>query len=60
VRWTPYWAVVAGDACVAPDGEWTRLQVRQAGEIRLATRFALDRIGADAARCGDRTGVNSG
>jgi len=60
VRWTPYWAVVSGDACVAPDGDWTRLRVRRAGEIRLATRFSLDRIGKDTARCGRRTGVNSG
>jgi hypothetical protein len=51
VRWTPYWDVVAGDACVAPDGEWTQLRVRQAGEVQLATRFALDRIGARSPRC---------
>lgn len=51
VRWTPYWAVVAGDACVAPDGDWTRLRVRRAGEVRLATRFALGRVGATSERC---------
>ncbi len=51
VRWTPYWAVVAGDACVEPDGDHTRLVVRRAGEVRLATRFALGRIGARSARC---------
>ncbi len=51
VRWTPYWAVVAGDACVEPDGDWTRLRVRAAGEVRLATRFALGRVGARGARC---------
>lgn len=51
VRWTPYWAVVSGDACVAPDGEWTRLRVRRAGEVRLATRFAPSRIGARSERC---------
>jgi hypothetical protein len=60
VRWTPYWAVVAGDACVARDGDWTRLRVRQAGAIRLATRFSLGRISEDTARCGGRRGVNSG
>ncbi|HKG02232.1 MAG TPA: hypothetical protein VKB03_03560 [Conexibacter sp.] len=60
VRWTPYWAVTAGDACVEPDGDWTRLRVRRAGTIRLATRFSLSRIGSHAARCGDRTVVNSG
>jgi hypothetical protein len=51
VRWTPYWAVVAGDACVEPDGDWTRLRVRAPGEVRLATDFAPGRIGARSARC---------
>jgi hypothetical protein len=51
VRWTPYWAVVAGNACVEPDGDWTRLRVRQGGEVRLATRFALGRVGARNPRC---------
>jgi len=60
VRWTPYWAVTQGDACVEPDGDWTQLHVHRAGTIRLATRFSLGRIGSRAARCGDRTVVNSG
>jgi hypothetical protein len=60
VRWTPYWAVVQGNACVTPDGDWTRLRVRSAGTVRLATRFAPDRIGADSARCADPSVVNGG
>jgi len=52
VRWTPYWTVVAGNACVEPDGGWTRLRVRAPGTIRLAVRFAPFEIGSDAARCG--------
>jgi hypothetical protein len=60
VRWTPYWAITAGDACVEPDGDWTRLRVRRAGTVRLATRFSLGRIGSRAARCEDRTAVNNG
>jgi hypothetical protein len=60
VRWTPYWAVTEGDACVEPDGDWTQLRVRRAGTIRLRTRFSLRRIGSRAARCGDRIVVNSG
>jgi hypothetical protein len=51
LRWTPYWAVVAGDACVEPDDDHTRLVVRRAGEIGLATRFALGRVGARSERC---------
>ena len=60
VRWSPYWAVVGGDACIASDGDWTRLEVRRAGVVRLAMRFSLLRIGAHAARCEDRTAVNNG
>jgi hypothetical protein len=51
VHWTPYWAVAGGDACVSPAGDWTRVDVRRAGRIRLVTRFALGRIGARSPRC---------
>ncbi|HKG39617.1 MAG TPA: hypothetical protein VKB25_11555 [Conexibacter sp.] len=60
VRWTPYWAVTQGNACVEPDGDWTQLRVRDAGTIRLETRFSPGRIASRAARCEDRTVVNSG
>jgi hypothetical protein len=52
VRFTPYWAVVRGDGCVErADGGWTRLRVRAAGTLRLATRFAPGRIVSRNARC---------
>jgi hypothetical protein len=54
VRWTPYWAITAGEGCVAPAGDWTRLEIRRAGTIRLATRFSLARIGSRAPRCSAR------
>ena len=60
VRWTPYWAVVAGDACVAPDGDFTRLRVRQAGTVQLAIRFSLGRIAAHSARCANPNVVKDG
>jgi len=60
VRWSPYWTVTGGDACVTPDGGWTRLRVRRPGTVRLAMRFSLLRIGAQSARCEVRTVVNSG
>jgi hypothetical protein len=60
VRWSPYWAVARGDACVAPDGDWTRLRVRGAGTVRLTMRFSPLRIGSHAARCGNRIVVNGG
>jgi hypothetical protein len=60
VRWTPYWAVVAGDACVAPDGDWTRLRARRAGAVRLATRFSLARVAATSERCARPSVVKRG
>jgi hypothetical protein len=51
VRFTPYWAITQGDGCVAPQGPYTRLTLRRAGPVRLATRFALGRIGARSPRC---------
>jgi len=54
VRWTPYWAVTAGDACVAPDGDWTTLRIRGSGTVELGIRFSAARIGARTARCADR------
>lgn len=52
LRWTPYWKVVAGRACVSPDGGFTRLTAAEAGRIRLVTRFAPGRIRSRSASCG--------
>jgi hypothetical protein len=54
VRFTPYWELSRGSGCVAPDGRWTRLTVRRAGAVRLATSFSLGRIGATSPRCTSR------
>jgi hypothetical protein len=51
VRFTPYWAVSGGQGCVGPDGGFTRLTLRRAGEVRLVIRFALDRVQARSPRC---------
>lgn len=51
VRWTPYWAVVAGRGCVERDGEMTAVTVRRAGVLRLAPRFDVLRAGASGPRC---------
>lgn len=59
VRWTPYWTVTRGDACVAPDGDWTRLRVRRSGTIALGIRFSPGRIGARSARCANRNVVGA-
>ena len=51
VRFTPYWELVRGSGCVAPDGRWTRLTLRRAGPVKLVTRFSLGRIRATSPRC---------
>jgi hypothetical protein len=51
VRFTPYWELTEGAGCVAPDGDATRLILRRAGPVRLAVRFAPERIGATTPRC---------
>jgi hypothetical protein len=52
VRFTPYWAVVSGSACVMPAaGGLTRVTTQGAGTVRLGIRFALGRVGARSPRC---------
>jgi hypothetical protein len=51
VRFTPYWELSRGSGCVARDGRWTRLTLRAAGPVTLATGFSLSRIGASSPRC---------
>ncbi len=51
VHYSPYWAVVRGSGCVAPDGIFTKLVVRAPGPIKVAMRFSLTRIGAHSPRC---------
>lgn len=41
VRWTRYWEVVEGDACVEPEEEWTRVEVANASQVRVAASFDL-------------------
>jgi hypothetical protein len=52
VRFTPYWAVVAGQGCVSrAAGDWTRLRAAGPGVVVLQTRFAVGRVGATSPRC---------
>jgi hypothetical protein len=52
VRFTPYWAPLAGDGCVreAPGG-WTAVRARRAGAVRVGIDFSLGRIFARGPRC---------
>ena len=51
VHFTPYWAILKGSGCIAPDGEFTKLRLRRAGRVELGIRFSLGRMGARSARC---------
>src|SRR6185312_12250982 len=57
VRWSPYWDVTRGDACVASDGAWTQLRIRRSGAVELGMRFSAARIGAHSARCEHRNDI---
>ena len=52
IRFTPYWAIVAGHGCVreAPGG-WTKVQAQGAGEVRVGIDFSLGRIFSHGPRC---------
>jgi hypothetical protein len=44
VRWTPYWRVTSGAACVARHGQWTLLRARRSGSLEINVRFSLGRL----------------
>ncbi|MGH2853624.1 MAG: hypothetical protein ACRDLF_05465, partial [Solirubrobacteraceae bacterium] len=53
VRYTRYWTVTAGAACVgqAPGG-WTEVVARRAGAVSVAARFSLGRaVGLEGSSC---------
>jgi hypothetical protein len=51
VRFSPYWKLSGGAGCVGPDGDFTLVQLRRPGRVRLVMQFSLDRIGARSPRC---------
>jgi len=52
VRWTPYWNVRRGAACLRPAGRgWTRVVVGGAGTVRVAARFTPGRAIAQGRTC---------
>jgi hypothetical protein len=42
VRYSRYWTVTAGEACVERDGDWTGVEVLRPGIVNVAARFSLD------------------
>jgi hypothetical protein len=52
VRWTPYWKVQRGAGCVSrAPGDWTRVDVRRGGPLRIGIAFTPLRIMATGRRC---------
>ncbi|HEV2923403.1 MAG TPA: hypothetical protein VGW98_05180 [Solirubrobacteraceae bacterium] len=53
VHFTSYWALAGGRGCVSrAPGDWTRVQARSAGSLRVVIRFSLARVLGDGPRCG--------
>jgi hypothetical protein len=51
VRWSPYWQLRGVRGCVAPAGQFTRIDATTSGRARLSMGFALARISSRAPRC---------
>ena len=53
VRYTRYWTVTAGAACVArAPGGWTEVLARRAGTVRVAASFSIERaLGLGGGSC---------
>lgn len=44
LRYTRYWHVTGGDACVERDGDWTAVEVRDAGLVEVEASFSIGRM----------------
>jgi hypothetical protein len=52
VHFTPYWALASGSGCVArAPGDWTDVQARRAGSLRVVISFSLARVFSHGPRC---------
>jgi len=49
VQWSQYWQ--ADEACVEPDGEWTRVIARRPGRLKVRMAFSPERIVSHGRRC---------
>jgi hypothetical protein len=54
VRWSPYFRVTEGDACVRERDEWTTVEARAPGTIRVEVRLSASGV-ADALTGADET-----
>jgi hypothetical protein len=53
IHYTPYSTVTSGDACVARDGDWTRLDVHRPGTVEVAARFSIAGLGRRDSECSE-------
>ena len=52
VHFTPYWALESGLGCVSrAPGNWTQVQTRGPGTVRVGIEFSLARVFDRGARC---------
>jgi hypothetical protein len=52
VRWTPYWELVRGSACLAPSPDgWTVLHAKRPGIVSARARFDVSRALSRGPRC---------
>jgi hypothetical protein len=52
LHFTPFWELAGAHGCVSrAPGDWTRVQARGAGAIRVVIAFSLARVLSDGPRC---------
>jgi hypothetical protein len=51
VNYSRFWRVAEGDACVERDGDWTRVEVRSPGVVRIEAPFSLSGLFGQEERC---------
>jgi hypothetical protein len=52
IRYSQYWTLLRGSACVSTDGTWTQIDAKKAGLVRLGVSL----IGGQSATCRSSTG----
>jgi hypothetical protein len=51
VRYSSYWTVSFGDACVERRGDWTEVEVRRPGTVSVTARFSLEGLAGRDRQC---------
>jgi hypothetical protein len=51
VRYSSYWTVSSGDACVERRGDWTEVEVRRPGIVSVTARFSLEGLAGRDGQC---------